>query len=117
MGIHRCQEPLMEKMHLIRECKLVSCALILKDDLLQAWGLLELQRGNVLAAVILLDRCVQYEPTCRPVLQWRAVQVNFIQMLATFCPCDSSDLKSSLLASSCYLRHILCGQTLPYTIA
>ena len=25
----------------------------------QAWGLLELQRGNVLAAVLLLERCVQ----------------------------------------------------------
>jgi tetratricopeptide (TPR) repeat protein len=43
--------------------------------ILQAWGLLELQRGNVLAAVLLLERCVQYEPTCCPVLQWRAVQV------------------------------------------
>lgn len=43
--------------------------------IMQAWGLLELQRGNVLAAVLLLERCVQYEPTCRPVLQWKAVQI------------------------------------------
>lgn len=42
---------------------------------LQSWGLMELQRGNVLAAVLLLERCVQYEPKCRPVLQWRAVQL------------------------------------------
>ena len=36
---------------------------------------MELQRGNILAAVLLLERCVRYEPSCSPVLQWRAVQV------------------------------------------
>ena len=35
----------------------------------QAWGLLELQRGNVLAAVILLERCVANDPRCSPVLR------------------------------------------------
>jgi hypothetical protein len=41
----------------------------------QAWGLLELQRGNVLAAVILLERCVANDPRCSPVLRWKAVRV------------------------------------------
>ena len=35
---------------------------------------MELQRGNVLAAVLLLERCVKYDASCRPVLQWRIVQ-------------------------------------------
>lgn len=43
-------------------------------DLPQAWGLLELQRGNVLAAVILLERCVANDPRCSPVLKWKAVR-------------------------------------------
>ncbi|KAK9823656.1 hypothetical protein WJX72_004459 [[Myrmecia] bisecta] len=42
--------------------------------LCQAWGLMELQRGNVLAAVMLLERCVQYDPRCSPVLKWKLVQ-------------------------------------------
>lgn len=76
----------MEKRTVVegREDNIERCRKILQQGLslnptdakiLQAWGLLELQRGNVLAAVLLLERCVQYEPTCRPVLQWRAVQV------------------------------------------
>lgn len=40
----------------------------------QAWGLLELQRGNALAAVMLLDRCAALDPTrCSPVLRWTQV--------------------------------------------
>ena len=39
----------------------------------QAWGLMELQRGNVLAAVLLLERSVAYDPRCSPVLRWKAV--------------------------------------------
>ena len=42
---------------------------------MQAWGLLELQRGNVLAAVLLLERCVANDPRCSPVLKWKAVRV------------------------------------------
>ena len=42
---------------------------------LQAWGLLELQRGNVLAAVLLLERCVASDPRCSPVLKWKPVKV------------------------------------------
>lgn len=42
---------------------------------LQAWGLFELQRGNVVAAVLLLERCVAHDPSCSPVLKWKAVRV------------------------------------------
>ena len=41
----------------------------------QAWGLMELQKGNILAAVLLLERSVQFEPKNSPVLKWRAVQL------------------------------------------
>jgi len=41
----------------------------------QAWGLMELQRGNVLAAVLLLERSVLNDPArCSPVLRWKAVR-------------------------------------------
>lgn len=42
---------------------------------MQAWGLMELQRGNILAAVLLLERSVLFEPRNSPVLRWRPVQV------------------------------------------
>ena len=42
---------------------------------MQAWGLMELQKGNVLAAVLLLERSVQFEPRNSPVLRWRPVQL------------------------------------------
>lgn len=45
---------------------------------MQAWGLLELQRGNVLAAVLLLERCVANDPRCSPVLKWKAVRVHIL---------------------------------------
>ncbi|PRW58106.1 superoxide dismutase [Fe] [Chlorella sorokiniana] len=41
--------------------------------LLQAWGLLEMQRGNLLGAVMLLDRSAALEPRNRPVLRWKPV--------------------------------------------
>ncbi|BDA42044.1 probable protein high chlorophyll fluorescent 107 [Coccomyxa sp. Obi] len=44
-------------------------------SLCQAWGLMELQRGNVVAAVLLLERCVAYDPRCSPVLKWKAVRI------------------------------------------
>ena len=40
---------------------------------MQAWGLMELARGNALAAVVLLERCAAYDPACTPVLKWKAV--------------------------------------------
>ncbi|KAK9785340.1 hypothetical protein WJX73_004675 [Symbiochloris irregularis] len=43
--------------------------------LCQTWGLLELQRGNMVAAVKLLERCVLADPSLSPVLKWKAVQV------------------------------------------
>jgi hypothetical protein len=40
-----------------------------------AWGLLELQKGNWLAAVLLLERGVAYDPArCAPVLRWAPVR-------------------------------------------
>ena len=39
----------------------------------QAWGLLELQRGNALPAVLMLERAVKLQPTCSPVLNWQQV--------------------------------------------
>ncbi|KAI8474688.1 MAG: hypothetical protein J3K34DRAFT_517996 [Monoraphidium minutum] len=42
--------------------------------LAQAWGLLELQRGNWWAAVRLLERCVSMDASNAPVLRWQPVQ-------------------------------------------
>ncbi|KAG2445198.1 hypothetical protein HYH02_008666 [Chlamydomonas schloesseri] len=42
--------------------------------LIQSWGLLELQRGNWLAAVRMLERCARLDVNCRPVLRWQVVQ-------------------------------------------
>ena len=36
---------------------------------------MELQKGNIVAAVLLLERSVQFEPRNSPVLKWRAVQL------------------------------------------
>lgn len=41
--------------------------------LLQAWGLMELQRGNVLAAILLLERSVQFDQRNSNVLKWKPV--------------------------------------------
>ncbi len=40
----------------------------------QAWGLMELQRGNWLAAVMLLERSARLDVACQPVLKWHVVQ-------------------------------------------
>lgn len=43
--------------------------------LIQAWGLMELQRGNFFAAVLLLERCARTDPArCAPVLKWKPVR-------------------------------------------
>lgn len=42
--------------------------------LIQAWGLMELQRGNWLAAVMLLERSAMLDVACQPVLKWHVVQ-------------------------------------------
>ena len=42
--------------------------------IIQAWGLLELQRGNLVPAVRLLERCAAYDPACEPVLRWLPVR-------------------------------------------
>lgn len=43
-------------------------------ELTQAWGLMELQKGNLLAAVKLLERCAQQDPRNLPVLRWKPVR-------------------------------------------
>lgn len=43
-------------------------------QVIQAWGLMELQRGNLLPAVRLLERCATADPICAPVLRWKLVQ-------------------------------------------
>ena len=63
---------------------------------LQAWGLLELQRGNVLAAVLLLERCVANDPRCSPVLKWKPVKV-----------CPSTLLRRSLTLDMAPLLNIV----------
>jgi lipopolysaccharide biosynthesis regulator YciM len=40
----------------------------------QAWGLAELQRGNDLGAVKLLERCVELDPALAPVKDWQIVR-------------------------------------------
>ncbi|KFM25482.1 hypothetical protein F751_0509 [Auxenochlorella protothecoides] len=42
--------------------------------LCQAWGLLELQRGNWTAASLLIERAVLLDASLAPVLKWRAVE-------------------------------------------
>jgi hypothetical protein len=53
----------------------------------QAWGLLELQRGNLLGAALLLERCVRLDPGLQPVLRW--AQVKASGQLAFMVPADS----------------------------
>lgn len=62
----------------VRRCKeVLQRALALNPHspyIMQAWGLLELQRGNLLPAVRLLERCVAAKPELVPVLKWKSVQ-------------------------------------------
>ena len=44
-----------------------------KPKLTQAWGLMELQRGNFWPAVQLLERSVLQDPILAPVLRWKPV--------------------------------------------
>lgn len=41
--------------------------------IIQAWGLMELQKRNFWAAVTMLDRSVLYDPFLKPVLLWKPV--------------------------------------------
>jgi tetratricopeptide (TPR) repeat protein len=43
--------------------------------LAQAWGLMELQKGNFWAAVRLLERSVDLDPVLKPVLKWKPVSI------------------------------------------
>ena len=40
----------------------------------QAWGLAELQRGNDVGAVKLLERSIELNPAYAPVLEWQVVK-------------------------------------------
>lgn len=66
----RCEER-------FRRCRdVLQRALVLNPNsplLLQAWGLLELQNGNFIAAVLLLERSVSFDPFLQPVLKWKPV--------------------------------------------
>lgn len=48
--------------------------------LAQAWGLMELQKGNFLGAVKLLERSVSLDPSCSPVLKWQPVRKAKVKM-------------------------------------
>ncbi|GLC54770.1 hypothetical protein PLESTB_000904100 [Pleodorina starrii] len=61
---HRCREVLQRGLELNPSS---SC-------LIQAWGLMELQRGNWLAAVMLLERSARLDSRCVPVLSWQHVR-------------------------------------------
>lgn len=74
----------LEKRSIAHEERFARCrdvlqrGLTLNPDsvfLIQAWGLMELQRGNFFAAVVLLERCAQADPArCSPVLRWKPVR-------------------------------------------
>lgn len=60
------------------ECrKILQRALTQNPDcprVIQAWGLLELQKGNFWPAVQMLERCVMQDPFLAPVLNWKPVK-------------------------------------------
>jgi hypothetical protein len=41
---------------------------------MQAWGLTELQRGNVVGAMKLFERCVRLDPTMGAIMRWQPVR-------------------------------------------
>ncbi|EFJ50551.1 hypothetical protein VOLCADRAFT_88469 [Volvox carteri f. nagariensis] len=61
---HRCRAVLQRGLELNPSS---SC-------LIQAWGLMELQRGNWLAAVMMLERSARLDDRCVPVLRWQHVK-------------------------------------------
>ncbi|GLI59047.1 hypothetical protein VaNZ11_000875 [Volvox africanus] len=61
---HRCRAVLQRGLELNPSS---SC-------LIQAWGLMELQRGNWLAAVMMLERSARLDARCVPVLRWHHVR-------------------------------------------
>lgn len=57
--------------------EILQRALVLNPEsveVIQAWGLMELKKGNLLPAVRLLERCVSFDPVrCEAVLRWKPV--------------------------------------------
>jgi hypothetical protein len=56
---------------------------------MQAFGLMELQRGNWLAALMLLERCVSLDPHLEPVLNWTQVGCAVPCWYAAAGPCTA----------------------------
>ena len=69
---NRCREVLLRALHLNPH----------SAKIIQAWGLMELQKGNLLSAVKLLERCATYDPQCAPVLRWKPVKEAAAAMVA-----------------------------------
>ena len=62
-----------------RRCReVLQRALVLNPSspqIIQAWGLMELQRGTLVPAVRLLERCASFDPVVfEPVLRWKMVR-------------------------------------------
>lgn len=49
----------------------------------QTWGLTELQRGNIVGAVKLLERSVKLDPANNPVMRWQPIQQALSDAYAT----------------------------------
>ena len=60
-----------------RRCReVLQRALVLNPaspQVLQAFGLMELQKGNLLPAIRLLERCASFDRRCETVLKWKPV--------------------------------------------
>ncbi|GAX85358.1 hypothetical protein CEUSTIGMA_g12775.t1 [Chlamydomonas eustigma] len=62
-SLNRCREVLQRGLELNKQS---AC-------IMQAWGLLELQQGNFLPALKMLERAAMMHPNCSPVLKWEQV--------------------------------------------
>ena len=77
-----CSHPGTLPASLSQQLAYAYALLLLMRIAIQAWGLMELQKGNTVAAVLLLERSVQFEPRNSPVLRWRPVQLAQQALLA-----------------------------------
>lgn len=65
------------------------------DDM-QAWGLLELQAGNMWAALALLERASRTDARCAPVLRWQPVQAARLAVSSRRQHCSRAKLNAKL---------------------
>eukprot|EP00884_Botryococcus_braunii_P004650 jgi/Botrbrau1/14186/Bobra.182_3s0119.1 len=72
----RCTQDRLENMERCRQVLQRGLRLNPEESrLCQSWGFMELQKGNLLAAVLLLERSVVHDPQrCGPVLRWQLVR-------------------------------------------